>query len=268
MSKISCDVTRDLLASYLDGICSEESRGLVEEHLQECAVCKQFVEQIREKDLGKDAVKMDFFKRMRRSMSIRAWLGVALALAMVFVAHPKILSQPLDLLFYYIAMPILMPVSAIVSADGSKESLPSKWERLLPLLGFALVCAALILQVMSLGIFSEKIAPPRPMVEMGAWLDLRYTCVAVLSVILLILSILRLKGRKSVFIVSQNIAWLGMNLALSCDTLIYHMADFSTINILFWTNFIILVMEFVVMTALMLAFYHIFERLRAYRIRR
>lgn len=268
MSKISCDVTRDLLASYLDGICSEESRGLVEEHLRECAACKQFVEQIREQDLGKDAVKVDFFKRMRRSVTIRSWLGVALTLAMAFIGHPGILYQPLDLLFYYIAMPMLMLISAIVSVDSSKESLPSKREWILPFLGFALVCAALILHAIAFGIFSGKMAPPRPVDDIGAWFEWRYTCIAVLSATLLILSFLRLKGRKSVFIVSQNIAWLGMNLALSCDTSLYHVADLSVTKSYFWNNLMILVLEFVVMTALMLAFYHNFERLRVRRIRR
>lgn len=252
MNRISCDVTRDLLASYLDGICSEESKGLVEEHLQECDSCKRFVEQVREQDLEKDAVKVDYLKRVRRFVKIRAWLGVALALMMAFAGHPHILYQPLDQLLYYIVMPILMLISAVMFMDSSKESVPSKREWILPLLGFALICAALILKVMELGFLSEKIAPPRPMTDMGPWLELRYTCIAVLSAVLLIISFLESKGRKSVFIISQNIAWLGMNLALSCDVLLYHMEDFPTIKSHFWDNIIILVLEFVVMTALML----------------
>lgn len=264
MSKISCDVTKDLLASYLDGVCSEESRGLVEEHLQECDSCKRFVEQVREQELGKDAVKVDYLKRVRRFVKIRVWLGVALALVMAFVGHPGILYQPLNLLLYYIAMPILMLISAIMFMDSRKESVPSKKEWILPFLGFALICAELILQAMTFSILSGKIEPPRPMVEMGPWLELRYTCIAVLSATLLILSFLELKGRKSVFIVGQNIAWLGMNLALSCDTLLYHMEDLSTIKNYFWDSLIILVLEFVVMTALMIAFYHYFERLRVH----
>ena len=93
MSKISCDVTRDLLASYMDGVCSEESRGLVEEHLKECGSCKRFMEQVQEQDLGKDAVKVDFLKRVRQSVNIQLWLVVALALALIFIGHPHIQYQ-------------------------------------------------------------------------------------------------------------------------------------------------------------------------------
>ena len=256
MSKISCDVTKDLLASYLDGICSEESKGLVEEHLQECDSCKQFMEQIQKQDLGKDAVKVNYLKRVRELENIRTWLGVALVLAMIFIGHPHILYQPLDMLLYYIAMPFLMLIGAIAPVGGSKESLPSKRDWLLPVLGIGLVCASLILQVMTIGFLNEKIALPCPINDLGPWLELRYTCVAVLSAVLLIISFVRLKGRKSVLIISQNIAWLGMNLALSIDTFLYHIADFLTIKNGLWNNLLILVLEFIVMTALMLTFYH------------
>lgn len=37
--KISCEIIRDLLPLYHDGVCSMESRGLVEEHLAECESC-------------------------------------------------------------------------------------------------------------------------------------------------------------------------------------------------------------------------------------
>lgn len=262
MSKISCDVTRDLMASYLDGVCSEESKGLVEEHLQECDSCKRFVEQVQEQDLGKDAVKVDFFKRVRHSANVRAWLGVALALTMSFIGHPHILYQSLDLLFYYIVMPIFMLIGAIMPLDDSKESVQSKREWIIPLLGFGLICAALILTVMALGIFSEKMAPPRPMIDMGAWFELRYTCIAVLSAVLLIILFLRFNGRKSIFIISQNIAWLGLNLSLFCNTLLYHIEDPLMIKTHFGDGLIILILEFVVMTALMLAFYHNFERVK------
>jgi predicted anti-sigma-YlaC factor YlaD len=38
--KISCDIIKDLLPLYLDGVCSNDSKVLVEEHLAECDSCK------------------------------------------------------------------------------------------------------------------------------------------------------------------------------------------------------------------------------------
>ena len=39
--KISCDMIQDLLPLYHDGVCSEESRKIIEEHLQTCENCKE-----------------------------------------------------------------------------------------------------------------------------------------------------------------------------------------------------------------------------------
>lgn len=38
--KISCEIIKDLLPLYLDGVCSNDSKALIEEHLAECDSCK------------------------------------------------------------------------------------------------------------------------------------------------------------------------------------------------------------------------------------
>lgn len=38
--KISCDIIKDLLPLYHDGVCSNDSRTMVEEHLADCENCK------------------------------------------------------------------------------------------------------------------------------------------------------------------------------------------------------------------------------------
>lgn len=38
--KLSCNVIRDLLPLYRDGVCADETRALVEEHLEDCASCR------------------------------------------------------------------------------------------------------------------------------------------------------------------------------------------------------------------------------------
>lgn len=41
--KISCKIIEDLLPIYHDGICSEESAAMVEEHLKECPKCTEIL---------------------------------------------------------------------------------------------------------------------------------------------------------------------------------------------------------------------------------
>ncbi len=39
--KMECEIIRDLLPLYADGVCSEESKELVEKHLEECENCRE-----------------------------------------------------------------------------------------------------------------------------------------------------------------------------------------------------------------------------------
>ncbi len=48
MSKISCNVNKDLLPLYVDDVCSEESKSMVEEHLAECEQCQEYYDALRE----------------------------------------------------------------------------------------------------------------------------------------------------------------------------------------------------------------------------
>lgn len=47
--KISCEVIKDLLPLYQDGICSDESRKIVEEHLQSCDKCRELFNNMNQK---------------------------------------------------------------------------------------------------------------------------------------------------------------------------------------------------------------------------
>lgn len=46
--KITCNIIEDLLPSYIDQICSEDSCKLVEEHLKTCDECKRKLQEMKE----------------------------------------------------------------------------------------------------------------------------------------------------------------------------------------------------------------------------
>jgi len=47
MSKISCEIIKDLLPLYYDNVCSNESKSMVEAHLKECDYCRKELEQLQ-----------------------------------------------------------------------------------------------------------------------------------------------------------------------------------------------------------------------------
>ena len=48
--KYSCEIVKDLLPLYHDGVCSEESTAMVEQHLSECESCKKYYTALCESD--------------------------------------------------------------------------------------------------------------------------------------------------------------------------------------------------------------------------
>ena len=45
--KYSCGIIDDLLPLYLDGACSDESKGMVETHLETCELCRKKLERMK-----------------------------------------------------------------------------------------------------------------------------------------------------------------------------------------------------------------------------
>ena len=45
---MKCEIIRDLLPSYVDGLTSEESNREIMAHVAECAPCKEILEQMQE----------------------------------------------------------------------------------------------------------------------------------------------------------------------------------------------------------------------------
>ena len=84
--KYDCEVIRDLLPLYHDGVCSGKSREMVEEHLKECGGCQKALAEIRKEismpnSTMKDAGKA--WKNLVRNLWIRKALRVILVAVLV-----------------------------------------------------------------------------------------------------------------------------------------------------------------------------------------
>lgn len=94
MMKTPCNVIRDLLPLYHDGVCSPESRQLVEEHLEKCADCRGELErmdtplptahpQVNERTVA--AAASSAWRRGRRRAFSKGFVLAAVLAAVVFV---------------------------------------------------------------------------------------------------------------------------------------------------------------------------------------
>lgn len=65
-----CDIVKDLLFSYNDGVLRETSKEFVEEHLKNCESCKKDLAEIKKEEENKEEAKeIDAFKKIRKKMT-------------------------------------------------------------------------------------------------------------------------------------------------------------------------------------------------------
>lgn len=90
--KFDCKVIEDLLPLYLDDVCSDESRKLVEEHLKECEKCRTLlnnmdvvqITHIEKEESEKTAIVKKGFKKIHRRW-IASLIAVFMLIPLVFL---------------------------------------------------------------------------------------------------------------------------------------------------------------------------------------
>jgi len=259
MSRISCNVAKDLLPSYLDEICSGESKELVEEHLLECPSCRRFMAKLQEQDVGKDAPKVDFLKKASRYLNFQSLLGIVAPLLLLALSGVVIRTGVSEI--YYVEMPALMLLCAYALGSGKERGLKSGKEWLAPVAGVAVTALALARQFLGASWFRKLIADqqeasmPVPEDRLGPYLVQWGLVIALIAIALLVWLIMLEKRTGRVFTVSRNLALLAINLVLSFDYTLYQMSDQETLNRIWNQNLAVFGIEFVLVTALLLVFW-------------
>ena len=75
--EFNCEIIRDLLPLYCDGVCSETSRKIVEEHIEKCGLCKAVYENLRKGsgiqpiNIKEEENKVKFIKDVKTRIKIK-----------------------------------------------------------------------------------------------------------------------------------------------------------------------------------------------------
>ena len=129
--KTDCEIIRDLLPLYVDDICSEKSRELVDEHLRECTECGSLLDRLKRTEIEnglkaekEDAISYGFrkFKQLSARTGITAsglfMIPLLVLLAINLLAGSQlgwflIMVAALIVAASVIAVPILVPESKL-----------------------------------------------------------------------------------------------------------------------------------------------------------
>lgn len=120
--KFDCDMISDLLPLYKDGICSESSKKIVEEHLAECPSCSNMMSKMDDTTIDEEIVKEknEIIKSQAKFFKRKSALA-GFILALVF-AIPVLICFIVDIAagaglswFFIVFAAMLIPTSLIVT---------------------------------------------------------------------------------------------------------------------------------------------------------
>ena len=100
---MNCNIIRDLLPLYCDGVCSEETIKTVGEHLAVCPACRNLLDEMRQEPLVPEAIQMQtqedvkVLQGVKRKFSLRRRLSVlAVALAALVALTALMASSDIE----------------------------------------------------------------------------------------------------------------------------------------------------------------------------
>jgi len=132
MNKLNCEITRDLIPSYLDGICSNSSREAIEYHLMGCRECREHLELLQNTELSAqktDQQQLRFMKKVKLHFTLKNGMGVVLlfilSLAVLLIVPEIQLGIALEL---YCALFTILTLGTFLLLSNYQEK--PKWSRL------------------------------------------------------------------------------------------------------------------------------------------
>ena len=119
--KTECEVIRDLLPLYADDACSDKSRDLVKEHLQECEACREMLNDLRstevESDLRREkgTVIEDGIRLFRRRFATAGAAIAALIMIPIVLILAKSFLVSLASDWIYIVLASLVVLASVIA---------------------------------------------------------------------------------------------------------------------------------------------------------
>lgn len=233
MKKISCDLAKDLMIPYLDGICSDEGKNLVDRHLDQCDECKAFLESISSKETYRELYELNHLKKMNIMMKLRMLMTFLVPFILSICVYNTVKDYikpdgttgvfhvfgtegvlPVQL-FYLTAMPVLMLCFSFAFSDVRKIKI-----RKIKIPAVISASALLFITALESYIIADS--------GYSGPLDIQMCCKAVMFTEAAVLVLYSLCEKRKISFLHQSIAWLGLNIAVMFYSVLTWMTDTKT----------------------------------------
>ncbi len=98
-SNMPCSIVKDLLPNYIEKMTSDETNGIIKQHLDTCASCKKEYDQMAaemEKPVDLPKIELKFLKKIKRTRILAAVLCIALTVVLACLLYTSEYHYTLD----------------------------------------------------------------------------------------------------------------------------------------------------------------------------
>ena len=129
--KYPCNIIKDLLPLYHDGVCSQESADIITDHFVECSACQAYYQLLCSeeplpelpKSAEEELKKAASFRAIRNKLLKKQIIFIAACLLIICIAAAAVVDVLKNIIIF------LYPQSMVISSDGSLAAAISRPNR-------------------------------------------------------------------------------------------------------------------------------------------
>ncbi len=232
---------KDLIPSYIDTICSQDSRQIVEEHISNCENCRNLLELMQKTELVShkaDTKQIDYMKKVIKHYNNKNILSFCLLNIFIIVGMfiGVMGGRFIQLKVYYVVFPVLVISGYFILTDQMAQRKISKWGIILSGIGVALLCYSVFINQYFIINIDNNIFGLKPY-DIGSFLHRQYIAIAIIQTAMYVGRIVMKLKNESTYGIGLTIHLLGCCIVCGFTNLLYNMDTVDTyisISFQFW----------------------------------
>lgn len=232
-NKLNCNIIKDLLPSYLEGICSQDTRYIVEEHLSECTDCRRLRQMLSETELVSEQtsrLEINYIKKLKRHFMKQGFFSSLILAALILTGLTvSVKNSSFTANTYFVSLPVLLLITRAVIPIPVLHEKTEKKQKIMAVLSAALTAYDCLLTAVLLYHFlhvSEQSSFVLPE-QAGPFLDTQLMITAFLQAAMYLAGLFRTLHGKAASFPCMGIYLTGGLISLSLDRFLKSLTDIS-----------------------------------------
>ncbi|MDE7328014.1 MAG: zf-HC2 domain-containing protein [Lachnospiraceae bacterium] len=235
-NELSCDIIRDLLPSYIDRICSEDSKKLIENHILTCPDCAALLDALRESEITRGRMEENqiaYMKKFKYHIGKKELFGLGILFTIIIFSCRAYAEQygALSSWFYLLLLPLVLFDTHFLLADHITNIKQTAPKIIFSVAGSLLLCCGMLLALLSIQ-WIKRASYPFSMeaADLGGFLKAIYLFLALCHLAIIIAGVaLTLKTSNS-YSLAISISITGLFLIFYNLSIFAVLSDFEVLG--------------------------------------